>query len=64
MHYFMATGGKKIAEQNFDEGEDIEVYLMDMDEVIKLVENDEIIQSMHYVLITKALLKLGKLKYQ
>lgn len=63
MHYYLARGGKKVAEQNFDEGEDIEVYLMDIDKVIELWKNDAIIQSMHHVLITKALLKLGKLKY-
>ena len=64
MHYFLATGGEKIAEQNFDEGEDIEVYLMTIDEVIELVKTNQIIQSMHLDLIYKALIKLGKLKWE
>jgi len=63
MHFFIATGGKKIAEQQFDEGEDIEVYFMTIEEVIELVKSNQIIQSMHQELIMKALLKLGKMKY-
>jgi 8-oxo-dGTP pyrophosphatase MutT (NUDIX family) len=63
MHFFLATGGEKIALQNFDEGEDIDVYLMSIEEVIDLVKNNQIIQSMHQELITKALLKLGRMQY-
>ncbi len=63
MHLYLATGGEKVAAQNLDHGEDIEVYFMTIDEVIELVKTDAIIQSMHHTLITKALLKLGKLKY-
>ena len=63
MHYFLATDGEKVAEQNFDEGEDIEVYLMTIDEVIELVNTQQIIQSIHLDLIYKALIKLGKLQF-
>lgn len=63
MHFFLATGGKKIADQHFDEGEDIEVYFMTIDEVIELVKTNQIIQSMHQELIMKALLRLGRMKY-
>ena len=63
MHYFLASGGEKVAEQKFDEGEEIEVYLMTIDEVIELVNTNQIIQSMHLDLIYKALIKLGKLKF-
>ena len=63
MHLFLAKGGEKIAEQNFDEGEDIEVYLMSIDELIELVKTNQIIQSMHHELIMKALLKLGRMQY-
>lgn len=63
MHFYLAKGGKKIAEQNFDEGEDIEVYFMTIEELIELVKTNQIIQSMHQELIMKALLQLGKMKY-
>jgi len=63
MHFFLATGGEKVAAQNFDEGEDIEVYFMEIDEVIELVKTNQIIQCMHQELIMKALLKLGRMKY-
>ena len=63
MHFYLAKGGEKVAEQHFDEGEELEVYLMEIDEVIELVKTNQIIQSMHQELITKALLKLGRMKY-
>ncbi len=63
MHFYLATGGEKIAEQSLDEGEDIEVYFKTIDEVIELVKTNQIIQSMHQELIMKALLKLGRMKY-
>ena len=63
MHFYLAKGGKKIAAQHLDEGEDIEVYLMTIDEVIELVKTNKIIQSMHQELIMKALLNLGRMKY-
>jgi ADP-ribose pyrophosphatase len=63
MHFYLATGGKKIAHQNFDEGEDIEVYFMTIEEIIELVKNNKIIQCMHQELIMKALLKLGRMQY-
>jgi 8-oxo-dGTP pyrophosphatase MutT (NUDIX family) len=63
MHFYLAKGGEKIATQNLDEGEDIEVYFMEIDEVIELVKTNQIIQSMHQELIMRALLKLGRMKY-
>jgi 8-oxo-dGTP pyrophosphatase MutT (NUDIX family) len=63
MHLFLATGGEKVAEPTWDEGEDIEIYLLTIEEVIELLRKGEIIQSMHVAGITLALEKLGRLKY-
>jgi ADP-ribose pyrophosphatase len=64
MHFYLATEGQKIANQQLDHGEDLEVYEMTLDEVLELYKTDAIIQSMHHVLITKALLYLGKLQFK
>jgi 8-oxo-dGTP pyrophosphatase MutT (NUDIX family) len=63
MHLYLATGGKKTANTHWDEGENIEVHLMSIEEVIELMNSGQIIQSMHIACITKALQHLGILKY-
>ena len=63
MHYFLATGGKKVAEQQLDQNEEIEVHLLELDEVLELLKSNQIIQSMHATALFYALLKLGHLRY-
>jgi ADP-ribose pyrophosphatase len=62
MHMYLATGGKLIKEQELDENEDIEVYLFTLDDLQQLLDNNEIIQSMHVTAIYYALKKLGSRK--
>ncbi|MFT4093659.1 MAG: NUDIX hydrolase [Niabella sp.] len=62
MHMFLATGGRKIAEQHLDPNEEIIVKLFTMDEFKKMFRNNEFIQSMHVTCMTYALMKLGALK--
>ena len=63
MHLFLATGGEKLHEPQWDEGEDIEVYLFTIEEVIDMLRNNQIIQSMHVTCIILALQKLGRLQF-
>ena len=63
MHMYLATGGKKIAEQNFDPGEDLEVFLADIVVVKQMIRENKIIQSMHVTCIFLALEKLGELHF-
>ncbi|MFN9803174.1 MAG: NUDIX hydrolase [Bacteroidota bacterium] len=63
MYMFLATGGKKIQEPTPDPGEDIDVKLVSMDEVIALLRQNAFMQSMHITTIFRALEKLGKLTY-
>ena len=63
MYMFLATGGEKIQEPTLDPGEDIEVQLVSMDELLQLFKNNAFIQSMHVHTIVKALEKLGKIHY-
>ena len=56
-------GGKKVAKQQLDKNEEIEVVLMSIDELKQLLRENKIIQSMHVSCIMYALEKLNELKY-
>ncbi|NII28939.1 NUDIX hydrolase [Pseudoflavitalea sp. X16] len=58
MHMYLATGGKLVKEQALDDNEDIEIHLFTIDELKQLLDNNEIIQSMHVTAIYYALKKL------
>jgi 8-oxo-dGTP pyrophosphatase MutT (NUDIX family) len=63
MHMYLATGGEKVAEQNLDEEEEVEVVYLTIDEVKKLVRERRIVQSLHVNCIMYALERLGELTY-
>ena len=63
MHMFLAKGGKKVAAQQLDGNEEIEVELFTVDEVKQLLKENKIIQSMHVTCIMYALAKLNELTY-
>ena len=60
---YLATGGEKVKEQQLDEGEDIEVHLLSIDEVKQLIRENKVMQSMHTTALLYGLEKLGELKY-
>lgn len=60
MHMFLATGGKKIAEQQLDHNEEIEVVLLSIDELKQLLNDNQIFQAMHVTTIMYALRQLGE----
>lgn len=64
MHIFLATGGEKVQEQHLDEGEDIEIQLVTVDELVQLLKGQRFIQSMHTTAIYLALEKLGRLSFK
>jgi 8-oxo-dGTP pyrophosphatase MutT (NUDIX family) len=64
MHMFLATGGKKISEQSLDANEEIEVYELSFKELMQLMDENKIMQSMHMTTIYYALKALGKLNYK
>jgi ADP-ribose pyrophosphatase len=47
MHMFIARGGELKKEQELDDNEDIEIHLLTVDEVKKLLYENQILQSMH-----------------
>ncbi|MFN2457584.1 MAG: NUDIX hydrolase [Chitinophagaceae bacterium] len=63
MHMFLATEGEKVAQQELDVTEQVEVELMSIKEVKQLIKENKIIQSLHVNCILYALTHLGELTY-
>ena len=63
MHMFLATGGEKVADQDLDDSEEVEVLLMTIDEVKALVKENKIMQSLHVNCIMYALARLEEMKF-
>jgi len=64
MHMFLAKGGKKVAAQQLDKNEEIEVELFTIDEVKQLLKENKIIQSMHVTCFLYAFEKMGELSFK
>jgi ADP-ribose pyrophosphatase len=63
MHMFLARGGKKIALQDLDHNEEIEIDLASVEEVKQMIRENKIVQAMHVTCIMYALEKMEELKY-
>ena len=59
MHMFLATGGRKVKDQELDHNEEIIVELCTIEELKAIMDRQEIVQSMHMTTIFYALKKLG-----
>jgi 8-oxo-dGTP pyrophosphatase MutT (NUDIX family) len=59
---YLATGGKKVTEQKLDSNEEIKVELIPLDELIEMLLQNKIEQSLHANCIFYSLIKLGRLK--
>jgi ADP-ribose pyrophosphatase len=60
---FMAKGGRKVADQKLDHNEEIEIVLVTIDELIDLLMEQKIVQSVHANCIFFSLMKLGRMKF-
>ncbi len=58
MRMFLATGGEFDPNQELDIAEDIDVFLVPMDEFINMVKENKFVQSMQLSTIIRALIKL------
>jgi ADP-ribose pyrophosphatase len=61
MHMYLATGGVFERKQELDHNEEIEVYLFSLDDVKKLLAENQIVQSMHVTTLFYALVKMKAL---
>jgi len=60
--FFLATGGKKIAGQQLDDNEEIDIVLVSMEELQDMLKRQEIKQSLHVNCIFYGLMKMGLFK--
>ncbi len=58
---YLATGGKKVQEQDLDEHEDIEIEFYSIEEVKEMLLKNEIPQALHVTGLFYAFLKMGVL---
>ena len=63
MHFYLARGGIKVAQQSLDANEEIEVQLLSLDKVLELLRTNQIYQSMHVTALFYALNRLGVINY-
>lgn len=61
MHMYLATGGEWERAQKLDETEDVEIVPVTINELMELIRENKIMQSLHMTCIFYALQKLGKL---
>jgi 8-oxo-dGTP pyrophosphatase MutT (NUDIX family) len=61
MHMFIARGGELKKAQELDDNEDIEIHLLTVDEVKKLLNENQILQSMHATALFYALQRMNVL---
>lgn len=61
LHMFLAKGGKKVAKQQLDDNEDIEVMELSIDELKQLIRENKIVQAMHVSCIMYGLEKMGQI---
>ena len=59
---YLSTGGKKVSEQQLDFNEEIEIKLFPLEEVRKMLMNNEIVQAMHSTCMFYGFDKLDGLK--
>ena len=63
MHMYLAKGGKKVASQELDHNEEIEIDVVSIDELKQMLRGNKIVQAMHVTCIMYALERMGELKY-
>ncbi|MFZ9388715.1 MAG: NUDIX hydrolase [Chitinophagaceae bacterium] len=63
LHMYLARGGRKVAEQQLDGNEEIDVEILTIPQLKALIRENRIVQSMHVTCILYALERLGELSY-
>ncbi|GAA0547488.1 NUDIX hydrolase [Chitinophaga japonensis] len=61
-YMFLATGGKKVQEQQLDQNEEIEIVHITLEELVQLMQTNQIRQSLHVTCIYYALEKIRSKK--
>lgn len=60
-HIYLATGGRRTQQQHLDHNEEIEIYLVTIDEIKQMLRENKIIQAMHVTAFLYAFARMGQL---
>ena len=60
MYCFLALSAEKVAEQSLDDGEDIEVHLVPLDELVPMLQRGEFIHALQAAALLQTLVHLGR----
>lgn len=58
---FLALDAEKVSEQNLDGGEDIEVHLIPLDELIQMAKSDQFLHALNVAVLFQALAYMGRI---
>lgn len=58
---FLALDAEKVSEQNLDGGEDIEVHLMPLDELVQMAKSDQFLHALNVAVLFQALAYMGRI---
>ena len=61
IYCFLALGAEKITGQDLDDGEDIEVHLVPLDELVSMMQRGEFIHALQVAVLFQALVHLGRI---
>ncbi len=60
---FLATGARRVAEPRLDPGEELELELLPLAELLERARRGELLQSLHVAGLSLALMALGRLRF-
>lgn len=58
---FLALDAEKVSEQNLDGGEDIEVHLMSLGELVEIAKNGQFLHALNVAVLFQALAYMGRI---
>jgi len=62
MYCFLALNAEKVTEQNLDDGEDIDVQLVPLDELVSMMQRGEFIHALQVAALLQVLIHLGRVR--
>jgi len=60
MYCFLALNAEKVTEQKLDDGEDIEVHLVPLDDLVPMMQRGEFIHALQVAALLQVLVHLGR----
>ena len=60
-YLYLATGGRPVQEQHLDPNEQIEIVLLPLEDLVKMLKRNEIVQAMHACCVFYGLLQMGQM---